>query len=81
MVVSSSNLKSTRDAAKLLGIHFITLHRYILAKKVPAPKVQKVGGISIRLWSSADIDRVRKLLPKIANGRAKKSKKGSRKGK
>lgn len=75
MVISSSKLKSTREAAKQLGIHFITLHRYISAKKVPAPKVQKVGGIKVRLWSSRDIERVRKILPEIANGRTKRMKK------
>ena len=77
MVINRRTLKSTRDAAKELGVHFITLHRYVLAKKVPAPKVQMVGAIRVRLWSQKDIERVRKLLPKIANGRTKKSKKRS----
>jgi len=69
MVISDKRLRSTREAAKELGVHYITLHRYVLAKKVPAPKVQKVGGIRVRLWRKGDIERVRELLPKISNGR------------
>lgn len=76
MVINRKQLKSTRDAAKELGIHAITLHRYIAAKKVPAPEVQRVGRIKVRLWSQKDIDRVRQLLPKIRNGRKKKRSEG-----
>jgi hypothetical protein len=78
MVINRKKLKSTRDAAKELGVHAITLHRYIAAKKVPAPEIQMVGGVKVRLWSQTDIDRVRELLPKIANGRKKKRSKGPR---
>jgi len=66
---------STREAAKQLRIHFITLHRYILDKKVPAPKVRVMGGVKFRLWSKSDIERVREILPKIANGRKTRHKK------
>jgi hypothetical protein len=75
MVINRKKLKSTRETAKELEMHAITLHRHILAKKVPAPEIQMIGGVRIRLWSQKDIDRVRKLLPKIANGRKKRSKK------
>jgi predicted DNA-binding transcriptional regulator AlpA len=60
---------STREAAKKLGISFASINRYIADKKIPLPPVVKVGGVSVRLWSDADIERVRALLPKIANGR------------
>ena len=63
------NSYSTRAAAKELGISFMTLMRYIKAKKIPAPDSVQVGGGRVRAWSEADIERVRKLLPKIANGR------------
>jgi len=69
MVNSEWELKSTRAAAEILGIHHITLQRYVLARKVPAPSVRKVGGVSVRLWSNEDIENVRRVLPKIANGR------------
>lgn len=60
---------STRSAAKKLGIHFVTLQRYISANKIPAPKAVKVGGSTVRAWSEEDIERVRQILPTIANGR------------
>lgn len=60
---------STRSAAKELGISFMSLMRYIKAKKIPAPPSVKVGGSIVRAWTRDEIERVRKLLPKIANGR------------
>jgi predicted DNA-binding transcriptional regulator AlpA len=60
---------STREAAKKLGISFTSMNRYIANKKIPLPPVVQVGGISVRLWSETDIERVREILPKIANGR------------
>jgi len=60
---------STRQAAKILGLSNSALSRYIAAKKVPAPKAQVIGGAEIRSWTDTDIEKVRKLLPRIANGR------------
>jgi hypothetical protein len=74
MVISESDLKSTREAAEALGIHHITLQRYVASKKVPAPGVRMVGGVRVRLWSTEDIERVRRVLPTIANGRRHKKK-------
>ena len=59
---------STPQAAKKLGISLMTLNRYIAAKKVPLPPV-RIGGVRVRLWSEEEIENVRQLLPKIANGR------------
>jgi predicted site-specific integrase-resolvase len=77
---------STREAAKKLGLSFPTLNRYIAAGKVPVPRLQQAGAVKFRLWSEQDIERVRKLLPKIANGRKiryakKRPKKTPRNGK
>lgn len=60
---------STRAAAKQLGVTATTLSRYIAAKKIPAPKTVRTGGITVHLWTERDIERIRKLLPKIKNGR------------
>jgi hypothetical protein len=75
MVISESDLKSTREAAAALGIHHITLQRYVASKKVPAPIIRSVGGVKVRLWSTDDIERVRGILPTIKNGRRHKKKK------
>jgi predicted DNA-binding transcriptional regulator AlpA len=60
---------STRQAAAKLGLDAKTLSRYIAAGKVPAPKILTVGSASLHGWTEEDIERVRALLPKIANGR------------
>lgn len=60
---------STRQAAAKLGLDPKTLSRYIAAKKVPAPTILNVGSASLHGWTEEDIERVRALLPKIANGR------------
>ena len=39
------------------------------AKKVPAPKATTIGRYEVRAWTDEDIEKVRALLPKIANGR------------
>lgn len=66
---------STRQAAKMLGIDPTTLSRYISAGKVPAPKSVSSGGATIHIWTEADIAHVRRLLPKIKNGRKTRYKK------
>ncbi len=37
--------------------------------KITPPESVTTGGITVYLWTEADIERVRKILPKIANGR------------
>ena len=63
------NRYSTSDAARKLGIHPDTLAHYIEAGKVPAPEIVHVGRKIIHMWTEAEIEHVRQLLPKIANGR------------
>jgi hypothetical protein len=68
---------STRQAAAKLELTPKTLSRYIAAGKVPAPQIMKVGSASLHGWTDTDIERVRALLPKIANGRKTRYKKQS----
>jgi predicted transcriptional regulator len=63
------NTFSTRQAAQKLGITHAALSKYISAKKIPAPRSVTSGGMTIHLWTEEEIEQVRKLLPKIANGR------------
>jgi predicted DNA-binding transcriptional regulator AlpA len=60
---------STRQAAKKLGISMASLSRYVADGKVPAPNAVVIGRYEVRAWTEADIERVRAILPKIANGR------------
>ena len=64
---------STREAAKKLGLSPIALSRYIALGKVPSPEVVTTGRHTLHLWTEEEIENVRKLLPKIANGRRKHS--------
>jgi hypothetical protein len=63
------NRYSTRQAAKMLGIAHTTLAHYIETGKVPAPEFVIPGIRPTHVWSEEDVERLRKLLPKIANGR------------
>ena len=69
------NRYSTSDAARKLGIHTDTLAHYIEVGKVPAPEIVHVGRKIIHMWTEAEIEHVRHLLPKIANGRKTRYKK------
>ena len=66
---------STRGAAKKLGITAAALSRYIRDKKVPAPQIVETGKASMHRWTLSEIEHVRQLLPKIANGRKTRYKK------
>jgi predicted site-specific integrase-resolvase len=60
---------STREAAKKLGISHNALAVYARTGKVPAPESIKHGEKIAHIWTEAEIEHVRQLLPKIANGR------------
>jgi predicted site-specific integrase-resolvase len=68
---------STREAAKKLGISYETLANYIAIGKVPAPEIVTVGRRVVHMWTDAEIEHVRELLPKIVNGRKTRYKKQS----
>ena len=53
---------TTNEAATKLGVHRVTLQRWIRDRKIMAPEVQKVGVLKFRLWTAADIERVRKQI-------------------
>ena len=60
---------STRQAAKRLGLSHVTLASYIKTGKLSAPQMVSTGSTQTHIWTEAHIERVRKLLPKIKNGR------------
>jgi excisionase family DNA binding protein len=75
------NRLSTREAAKKLGISYDTLANYIEVGKIPAPEIAKVGKKIIHMWTEEEVEHVRQLLPKIANGRKTRYQKLREKGK
>ena len=60
---------STTQVAKMLMIHQPNLQRAIRRGTVKAPPLVTVGGLKIRLWSDAEVDRVRKALRKRKMGK------------
>lgn len=55
---------STSEAAKMLGLHRPHLQRAIAQGRVPAPRLLRVGGVKVRLWTRKDVERARKALKK-----------------
>jgi len=51
------------------------------AGKIPLPQVIKTGRSTVHSWSEEDVEHVRQLLPKIANGRKTRYSKPSEKQK
>jgi DNA-binding transcriptional MerR regulator len=66
---------SSNQAAKKLGLGVSTLSTYISVGKIEPPKSVTTGDITVYLWTDADIERVRKILPTITNGRKTRHKK------
>jgi hypothetical protein len=56
---------STREAAEQLDVHLVTLQRHIAAQTIPVPPLQKVGGVTVRLWTDHQIEKARKVLAGI----------------
>jgi predicted site-specific integrase-resolvase len=70
---------STREAAKKLGIDHATLSNYLAVGKLLAPETITVGRRVVHMWTEEQVEHVRQLLPKIANGRKTRYKKKSAK--
>jgi hypothetical protein len=66
------NVYSTRQAARRLNVSLVTLQRHVSAQTFPAPKLQKVGGVRVRLWGKRDLEQAKKALSGIRPGRKKK---------
>ena len=50
---------TTAMVAKLVGIHPMTLERWLSTGDLPWPKVLLVGGRVVRLWAAPDVKRLR----------------------
>jgi predicted site-specific integrase-resolvase len=67
------NKCNTLQAAKAAGIAVMTLHRWVVAKRLKAPKLRIRNGRAVRLWSKADLNRIARLKQEIyCKGRGRK---------
>jgi excisionase family DNA binding protein len=51
---------STPEVAQLVGVHTVTLERWLASRVIPSPERLQVGGRSVRLWTARDIERVKR---------------------
>ena len=66
---------STGEVAEQIGISRQTLQEWIASRRVKAPKVIEMGRLSVRLWTKADIERVRQFKGTLKRGPQSKKKK------
>jgi DNA-binding transcriptional MerR regulator len=59
---------TTVEIAREANVPRATLQFWISSGKIAAPKVRLVGGKAVRLWTEADIERVRKLKGSLKSG-------------
>ena len=50
---------SISEAARLLGVHRATLHRWIQEKLVPAPGERMFAGVRVKCWTGEDMVKLR----------------------
>jgi len=60
-----SKPRTTTEAAKAVGISRATLQDWIKKMKFVAPKLASVGNIRVRLWSTSDVARLKKIKAEI----------------
>jgi excisionase family DNA binding protein len=67
-------IHTTAEAAAAIGVSRQTLYSWIEGGKVSAPKLIVTGKKSIRLWTKADIERVRRFKGTLKRGPSSKKK-------
>jgi hypothetical protein len=81
-IYTSVRTYSTQQAAKRVGIHWVTLHRWLAAKKVrPTIAVPMGGGRTLWRWTEKDLAKLEKLKKatyRKGRGRKPKAKKAPR---
>ncbi len=74
----SSNLLSTVEVAKAVKVPRATLQYWIKEGKIAAPRTRLRNGVAVRLWTSGDVEKARKLKGALKRGpdpkKGKKSK-------
>jgi DNA-binding transcriptional MerR regulator len=55
---------STKQAAKMAGIHPVTLRRWVAAKKIKASQRVDLDGQTHWRWTDRDVERIRRMAGK-----------------
>ena len=66
---------STKEVARRVGVHWVTLHKWIAAAKIrPSQQIEMNGGKHWR-WTKSDIEKVRRYKAEYyRKGRGRKKK-------
>lgn len=72
---------SISEAARVLRVGRVTLHRWIRDKVVPAPRTQIIAGVRIRFWTEADLAKVREYKATRYWGKGGRKERGKAKNK
>jgi excisionase family DNA binding protein len=56
---------TTTEAAEVAGITRATLQDWIKKGKFAAPKLQRLGKVSVRLWTASDVARLKAVKKEI----------------
>jgi len=74
-MLSLSRTYSTKEAAKKVGVHWMTLHKWLAAGKIrPSEQIGMNGGKHWR-WTSKDIEKIKKYKEEhFREGQGRRSK-------
>jgi excisionase family DNA binding protein len=61
----TSKTYTTKEAAESVGITRATLQDWIKKRKFTAPKLDRLGNVSVRLWTLSDITRLKAVKSEI----------------
>jgi len=64
----SSKLFSTVGVAEEIGVPRATLQYWIKQRKLAVPKTRLRGGVAVRLWTAAELEKARKLKGSLKPG-------------
>ena len=59
---------TTAEVAKEIGVSRQTLQAWIAGGEIKVPKSMEVGRVTVRLWTKADIEHVRKFKGTLKPG-------------
>jgi hypothetical protein len=63
-----SKLFSTVEVAEEIGVPRATLQYWIKQRKLAVPKTRLRGGVAVRLWTVAEVEKARKLKGTLKPG-------------
>jgi excisionase family DNA binding protein len=70
---------STQEVANLIGVHKVTLKRWLSSGRVKEPRHERIGRQNWRVWTERDVQRLRTLKEASYRKKPRRKKAGSMK--